>query len=355
MHSLKTRLICVAAALLAAAVIAPAAQAGTAVRNDNPAFLEVWTNNVENLMIPDASPAECVGDWDDIYYFMMFNRTYAPDVYFVQQVTNQAQLQTIADRMSEISGFDYRAEVIADPSPANEMNVPCPRKHFQTNGIIFREGRFSTRGVQKTWQAQHLVSGACTNNTQDRTKAVAIRIFDQIAGKWVDLASIHWPTDTLNGPQCALSNETEVRNELNETGWDASLKIWGGDTNINNLVTAGSSSSDYNTWYKSMNGDIGLNGVNSYFRDVSYDGCRRAFPTNIKGCLVLFGPTFGNKQYDYIMASRQSSARPLTNTWVTLAESSAGDAAAAHQAGDNGSDHYSDHLAVGARIYYATG
>lgn len=361
------------AALAAAAaftvVAMPAQPAGAAAvrppANNNPAFLEVFVDNVENLETTSSTAeasvtdseevAKCKGDWQDLIYAMT-ERQYAPDLFIVQQVSGQSQLQKLANKMTELLGFTYRAEIIADPSPSNFQGSNCTAKHYQTNGIIYREGRFNYNPAvdpHATWQAQRLLNGSCTNNTQDRTKGVKARLLDQITGRYVSVASVHWPSGQQGGTECADSNGSEVRSELNEAAYNGSaLKIWGGDTNITDLTPITAS---YRSWFATMNGDLST----TYYRDVIFDDCReRTSDVNsaaFKECLIMAKTFVGTKRrIDFLMASRNSSALPFIDDEVTVDPDVADQADINATGSDNRFYDYSDHLAVGARVHYAS-
>jgi hypothetical protein len=66
-------------ALLATLVVTAEPAAAASVVNHDPAFLQVYTNNVENLETPGSpGPAKCKGDWLDLIYYMKA-REYSPD------------------------------------------------------------------------------------------------------------------------------------------------------------------------------------------------------------------------------------------------------------------------------------
>ena len=82
--------------------------------------MQVYANNVENLETADEN---CPGDWTDLIYYMRLQE-YVPDLFFVQQVSDQAQLKVITDRMSNELAGSY-AGVIADRSPSNPGGSDC--------------------------------------------------------------------------------------------------------------------------------------------------------------------------------------------------------------------------------------
>ena len=67
-----------------------------AVGNQDPTFLQVYGNNVENLETPSEY---CKGDWKDLVHFMKLQK-YAPDLFLVQQVSGRAQLNELTEFMS---------------------------------------------------------------------------------------------------------------------------------------------------------------------------------------------------------------------------------------------------------------
>ena len=64
---------------------------------------------------------------------------------------------------------------------------------------------------------------------QDRVENVAIRLYDRVASQDVTVASIHWPTNTWHGPECADENMREANNAVDNLG--GTLKIVAGDAN----------------------------------------------------------------------------------------------------------------------------
>lgn len=321
---------------LAFAGIAPAhADVTTAAANNDPAFVQVYDNNLENLPTVDLA---CPGDWQDLAYYLK-RAPLKPDVFTVQQISNRTQLNTYLARLSSDLGETY-AGVIADAAPA-AMNSPCgaPKDH-QTNAVIYRTARFTNLGLDNaTWQAQSDESGACANNDQARTKAVKVRLHDKIANKDLTVASVHWPTSASGGPPCAESNAQETATELTEDGYGGSLLIFGGDLNYSDV-----SGGVFRPWYRLLNGDLG--GSLGY-RDVGYAGCAGDL-----SCLASNWTIGGDRRIDFLFARRPSGALPTVSAFHTVTFDE-GDAADKAETGSDREDrNYSDHRAVSARVYY---
>ncbi|MGH3759710.1 hypothetical protein [Actinophytocola sp.] len=325
----------VAAAGLAPALAAPREQVTVAAANDDPAFVQVYNDNVENLPTVDLA---CPGDWQDLVYYLK-RAPLKPDIFTIQQISNRSQLDFYLARLSNDLGEDY-AGVIAEASPA-AMNSPCgPPKDYQTNAVIYRKARFTDRGLDaRTWQAQSDESGSCASNDQARTKAVKVMLHDKIANKDLTVASVHWPTAASGGTACADSNARETATEMTEDGYGGSLLIFGGDVNISDL-----SGGSFRSWHRLLNGDEG-GGLG--YRDAGYAGCG--------GSLACLGDNWtigGNRRIDFVFARKPAGGLPGVTGFHTITFNE-GDAADRAETGTDRADRdYSDHRAVMARVHY---
>ncbi|MGH3713501.1 MAG: hypothetical protein ACRDT4_08600 [Micromonosporaceae bacterium] len=308
--------------------------AASAVNND-PAYLQVYVNNIENLETVDAF---CPGDWQDLIYYMKGYET-SPDLFLVQQIANRTQLNQLVTAMTDQLAGVY-AGVLAIPDP-ERMNSPCgAEKAQQTNAIIYRTGRFDLVSTA-TWQSDALTStGGCANNSQDRTVNIRAKLYDKIARKHITAGSIHWPTGAMDGPPCASENAREAAEAVTTTG--GSLMIWGGDGNVTDQDGGA-----WRSWYTRTNGDLG-GGLG--FRDALYDHCRES-STDIKACLRANWTISADRRIDFLFA-RRSSGMPFTGAEHTITFNE-GDAADLRFTGTDRDDRdYSDHRAVHARIHY---
>lgn len=346
-------------AVLAAALLGFPASA-TASVNNNTGFLQVFTNNIENLMTETSEgPADdCKGEWTDLIYYMEQWET--PDLFLVQQV-NVDQLAELVDKMNNelLPGApvaDQYAGLIATTNISPDSDPLCDAKEFQTNAIIYRKGRLSLlTGSVTTWQPKRDSNGNGTCgvndalNTASRTLTIAAKFTDRLdTTRTVSAASIHWPIQENGGLPCAADNATRVANELSTLG--GSLRIWGGDANVADL----DSSNVWRTWYDdTVNGDLG--GTLNY-RDVIWDHCEESTdgtPSEIKNCTgtVNWTASGPNKRWDFLFARRSSTGLPFIGNEATVTFNQADDAAP--QPNNTGLD-YSNHRAVHARVWYCT-
>jgi hypothetical protein len=308
------------------------------VINDDPDFVYVYTNNVENL----ESPGDfCPGDWKDLIWEMKSDVA-SPDLFLVQQIGGRAQLDQLVAFMTEHLHGVY-AGVIAEADPAPQASPCGGQKRFQTNAIIYRVGRFEPVGPKEVWQAQARIDGACRRNTQARTKTVMQKLRDKVSGRHVTAASMHWATAQGGGadPACARANMVELDAKLRSPGYRAALTIWGGDTNEPDRTATG-----FRPWYALANGDRG--GALGY-RDVIYRKCANGDGA-VRACLDDNWTIGSGNRIDYLFARARDElpAQGRAHT-VTFEEA---DAAAAQVAGADAAANYSDHRAIRARIAY---
>ena len=198
-----------------------------AVANQDPTFLQVYDNNVENLETPTEY---CKGDWQDLVYLMKLQK-YAPDLFLVQQVSGRAQLNELTESMTRNLPGRYKG-VIARRKP-QPFDSPCNApKARQTNAIVFRVKRFDVQPDSKlAFRSTRRVGNDCVPDTLDRSENVLVRLTDKTNGQTVVAGSIHWPTGARGGPACANNNARQAAKRMAAAG-PAGLRILGGDANI---------------------------------------------------------------------------------------------------------------------------
>ncbi|MGH3117531.1 MAG: hypothetical protein ACRDP3_23625 [Streptomyces sp.] len=315
--------------------------------NNNPDFVQVYVNNVENR--PKAHWVEkCRGDHKDLIYYMK-NREYSPDLFLVQQIRHQRQLDHLTKLMTKKLDGVY-ANVIAIPKPRKQIKKKCGgKKKRQTNAIIYRVGRFKELSAKWTWQslAYNSRESTCKKNSQDRTVNVATKLWDKKADRSVNVASIHWPSKRSHGWPCAEKNLDAVDRQINKrTG--GSLRIFGGDFNIN----WGEGNQD---WYERANGDLG--GYLYNYRDAIYDDCSERGV--LTGCLAD-NWTFKNekgktRRIDFLFTQAGpsgASSLPKIGEEATVTFDAADKADEKYTRGDKEGLNYSEHRAITARIHY---
>lgn len=314
-------------------VTPPAAFTGV---NSNPAFVQVYVNNVENLQ---TTSDPCPGDWKDLFYYMKLHPS--PDVFLVQQLSGQTQLNQLVQYMTDNLAGVF-AGVIAEANP-KVMNSPCGApKDYQTNAIIYRTGRLQPLGGKQTFQVQAFYNGACQANYQSRTIAVKQRFHDLVANKDISVVSMHWSTFSGTGadPACAEANAAQVDKELAALGGE--LLIWGGDANEGDR----NASDNYKPWYQAANGDLG--GKLGH-RDAIFSLC--AAGSAVKACLANNWTIGSSNRIDFLFAKRGDGCKPMFSGQHTISFAEAGQAAKTLTGVDSAQD-YSDHRAVRAAIHY---
>ena len=204
------------------------------VVNGSPDYLVVYNNNVENLL-----PASCnEGDWNKLFDYVV-DQSRSPDIFTTQQISNTAQLNALTARMTaELPGTYAGVIAISSPGSMGYTSTCGKLKNRQTNAVIYRTDRFTLEATTR-WRSDAPEdwedgSGGCRNlddtpTSQDRVENVAVRLHDHVADEDVTVASIHWPTNTWHGPDCADENMREASSAVDKLG--GTLKIVAGDAN----------------------------------------------------------------------------------------------------------------------------
>lgn len=308
--------------------------------NEDPRYIQVYINNVENLK---SAGETCEGDWTDLIFYMKSYKP-SPDLFLVQQISNSAQLDTLVQRMNTelVGAFDG---IIAEAEP-KAGNFPCGHdKDQQTNAIVFRTGRFEKTGLRDDWLAWASDGGdGCMESNQPRTRAVLATLHDKIADKDVTVASIHWSTASGTGddPACAKKNIDDVHAHLHKAEFAADLYIFGGDFNESDR----NANNDYRAWYAKANGNLG--GAFNY-RDPVYRMCE---PLDLLACLADNWTIGNGNRIDMMFAQDGQGCRAKTRHAHTVTFNEADDAAAMFEGQDQAGLDYSDHRAVRAEVYY---
>jgi len=305
--------------------------------------LTVYTANVENL--PTTSD-QCEGDWRDLYSYMAIQAS-KPDVFLVQQISDATQLNQLTTHMTSVLGRPY-AGVIAEASPA-PFNSPCgAAKDRQTNAIVYATDRMTPSGAPFIWQSYKNVDGACVLDGLSRTRGIALMFRDTLSNEFVSVASIHWSTRNGAGADtaCAVANARQTDQVFRVHHPNASLYIFGGDTNEPDTVTH-TTSAAYNGWYAETNGDIG--GALGYLDPVWRD-CNAG---DLRSCLInnwTFRGANSDRRIDFIFARLPNGLPGLrqANT-VTFNQANAADL---QLTGTDSAIGYSDHRSVLTRLSY---
>lgn len=308
--------------------------------NDDPAFIQVYVNNIENLK---QGGEMCPGDWTDLIYAMKKVEP-SPDLFLVQQISDTAQLELLVERMNaDLPGIF--AGVIADADPWTQQSPCGEEKAQQTNAIIFRKGRFAQIGDKHVWQSWANKNGECVRNNQARTRNVMLRLHDKIADRDISVASIHWSTSQGDGPDpaCAAKNVLEADQKLHQDGFGGDLVIFGGDFNEPDRKDNG----DPRPWFAEANGDA--DGELNY-RDPIYRACQSA--KDLQTCLDDAWTIGSERRIDMLFAQDGEGCRARTARAHTITFNEAEAAAEALTGSSDPNLNYSDHRAVRAEFYY---
>ncbi|MEO3776505.1 hypothetical protein ABGB16_06580 [Micromonospora sp. B11E3] len=301
--------------LTTAAVSAASATVASAAVNTSPSFLVVYNNNIENWL-----PESCADGkiWDRLVTYIK-GRPLSPDIFTVQQVSNQAQLDVLTRYLSDELPGTYAGQIaIAEPGSMGYTSTCGIMKNQQTNAVIYRSDRFTYEAATR-WRSDapedyDAGTGPCRNleptrSSQDRVHNIAVRLHDNVANQKVSVASIHWPTNTWYGPKCAAENIKEADEAMGRLGGD--LKIVAGDTNAE---------PDDAGWW--------LDGKSYGYRDPIAEKC------GSRNCSSAYD-TLGSRRIDFLLVKSGNGFNNVGTINTTL----------------TGGD-YSDHLAVAAYVNY---
>jgi len=321
--------------------------------NNDPTRILFYTANVENLPEITDTPASCAGDWEDLGFYL---RTQAnpPDFLLVQQITNNDQLDFLANYLEAQLGGDY-GTIISEQEPADWNPANCDFKKKQANGIIYRKGRFKyIQGSKKTWYAKIKKSGNCQTATAPRYLCLASKFTDKLSAgsKQLAVASVHWPV--VDG--CGVTNAKLTQDSL-KTYTGVEMYAWGGDVNLPDL-TSQSPAAGYKPWYKKANVEL-AEPDNVGYRDPVWHNCHVTTGGGdaLKQCLIANGTLGGGVQprYDYLFFKYANEYKPgdaVNPPPVDGVHTVGFDEAGSAQYPDDSPLPYSKHRAVRAYVHW---
>jgi hypothetical protein len=234
------------------ALVAPPDAAEVALReNDDPDWLVVWTNNIENMLY----------DWKDLVHEMEVDER-APDLFLVQQLSGRDELDRLVAFMERRLGVDYTGVVAQDTPTHDRFGAQVLPRPKVTTGIVFRTARFEAR-TQDSWfpfgtgfDGQVQRCDVRTRNSGYET--LRLRLHDRLADKDVVAVSLrHWtwhPCSTKNLQDIVDGNTVgDARDRHAGFGQRAALHLIGGD--FNDRVDG--KDGGLACWYRMMNRDVG--------------------------------------------------------------------------------------------------
>ena len=221
------------------------------------------------------------------------------------------------------------------------MGSPCgPEKGLQTNAIIYRTERFAPVGDRHTWQAFAMIDGSCRRSGLARTMYVMHRFRDRVAGRDVNVVSLHWSTNSGSGPDpaCAERNIDDLDAVAHRAAYEADLLIVGGDANEPDRTASGA----LRPWYRRATGALD-------YTDPVHEACMAA--ANPQACLDAHWTIGSERRIDFLFAQTGAGCAATTGREHTISFDEADDAARMISGSDTALN-YSDHRAVQAEVYY---
>ncbi|MEK8105906.1 hypothetical protein NKG94_13515 [Micromonospora sp. M12] len=126
--------------LMTAAISVASSTGAQAAVNTSANYLVVYNNNIENWL-----PSSCSDgyNWDRLITYLK-GRPLSPDIFTVQQVSNQTQLDTLTRRLSDELPGTYAGQIaIANPGSMGYTSTCGKLKNQQTNAVVYRTDRFT--------------------------------------------------------------------------------------------------------------------------------------------------------------------------------------------------------------------
>jgi hypothetical protein len=317
--------------------------------NGDPNRLVVWSNNIENMIF----------DWKDLVHAMAAAEL-RPDIFLVQQVTSQSEMNQLVAFMEQRLGVGYQgvvAQNVPDDHRFQGQVIPRPTV---TTGIVFRSKRFDL--VTKTsWMpfgrgfaSQRKTCNERSNHSGYET--IRVKLFDKVANKNVVAVSLrHWtwhPCSTKNVLEI-VNGKDGGENDHPGLGSAAALHIVGGDFNDDLFTPRG----NYKCWYRVMNGRLGQSDcprdVDLGFVDPLFTSCGGS-----KSCVRE------NNGIDHIFVRRSDGAAARTSHFHEVSfteaerasrQATGGDGPSNTEARDGYRDagpSYSQHRARRAYVFY---
>lgn len=299
--------------------------------------LLIYNLNTKHLSSPGTSNYEGTDYKDFIYYMNHPSRPRLPDVIVLQEVNTP--------------GYPSCATFLSTLESVTGANYACRYTNAQGGAaIVYRVNRLSYQTETKwTLYKINTSTGVCERDTGTSLwTGLAVRFVDDINGKFVNIASVHTPTDNHGpgssegvGDDCVWTNLKEFNAKLNGLG-SAHMKILAGDLNHRDAYVTTSGHQYFECMYKGTNVDLGgCGGTNLQFKDPMYRSCAATNTTEsaISSCLTTNHWTMANSTVDRRIDFLFVKAYSLTHQYTIKFDD--GDAARGQPTSDT--ENYSDH------------
>lgn len=245
--------------------------------------LLIYNVNTKHLSSPGTSNDEGTDYKDFVYYMSHGSRPRLPDIIVLQEVNTP--------------GYPSCATFVSFLEGLTGANYACRYTNAQGGAaVVYRVARLSYQTETKwTLYKMNPSTGVCARDTSSPFwTGLAVRLKDDLNGKYVNVASVHTPTDDAPGSSegvgddCIWTNLKEFNSKLNGLG-SAHMKILAGDFNHRDAYVTSAGHQYFECMYKGTNVDLGgCGGTNLQFKDPMYRACAAANTTEsaISSCLT---------------------------------------------------------------------
>lgn len=299
--------------------------------------LLIYNLNTKHLSSPGTSNSEGTDYKDFVYYMSHASRPRLPDIVVLQEVNTPGypSCATFVSFLEGVTGANYACRYTSAQGGA---------------AVVYRVARLSYQ-TETMWTLYKMnpTTGVCARDTSSPLwTGLAVRLKDDVNGKYVNVASVHTPTDDAPGSSngvgddCIWTNLKEFNAKLNGLG-SAHMKILAGDFNHRDALVTTSGHQYFECMYKGTNADLSdCGGTNLQFKDPMYRACAASNTTEsaISNCLTTNHWTMAksgdvNRRIDFLFVKAYS----LTNQYTVSYDDA--DVARGQLASD--AINYSDH------------
>lgn len=298
--------------------------------------LLIYNLNTKHLSSPGTSNDEGTDYKDFVYYMSHGSRPRLPDLIILQEANSP--------------GYPSCASFVSFLESMTGANYACRYTNAQGGAaVVYRVARLSYQ-TETTWTLYRMSSttGVCARDTSNPLwTGLAVRLKDDVNGKYVNVAAVHTPTSDAPGStdgvgdDCIWTNLKEFNAKLNGLG-SAHMKVLAGDFNHRDAYVTSAGHQYFECMYKGTNVDLGgCGGTNLQFKDPMYRACAATSSTEsaISSCLTANHWTTAHGAIDWRIDFLFVKAYSLTDQYTVKFDDA--DVARGQLASD--AVNYSDH------------
>lgn len=293
-------------------------------------WLQVWNFNTARMS---------TGPTTDYRQFISYitdasKVSYRPDIVTVQETgtdyLNLPGCENIANLLQTRTGEDYHCYETGAPGGS---------------AIVYRTGRLSKVGEAEIPLKYRETPGENCKNSSWTAQALRLSD-DKVAGKYVNVASVHLPYNTsASDADCAWDNMKIINTAVANLG-SSQMQIMGGDWNHVDAAVSGTSV-NWECWYEGTtlvpSGTCG--GQNLGWKDPQYRKCdeTRDSAYDIWKCMDDAHRTHGGTRIDFLLAKAHTASGSGTVDYYQAWQAAGS---------PGGPQKYSDHRGQGAALKY---